>query len=134
MPSDLRPILRLEVPVIVVLGWKSMPVREVTALSPGSIIELPKKADEELELLINNKAIGTGAAVKVGENFGVRITYIGDLRQRVAAMGPARDADASPSHDAAPVLDTVLRKPGSATIDAGDAVPADRSTRGGAAA
>jgi flagellar motor switch protein FliN/FliY len=135
VPSDLRPILRLEVPVIVVLGWKSMPVREVTALSPGSIIELPKKADEELELLINNKAIGTGTAVKVGENFGVRITYIGDLRQRVTAMGPSAEApNAPPAPPTGGEAGPTPEAPEPVSIQAGEPAPAERSTRGGAAA
>jgi len=93
MPSDVAAVLRLEVPVIVRLGERMMTVSEVTALVPGAIIELPKNADAELDLLVNNKQIGTGTAVKVGENFGLRITYIGDVRQRIAAMG---------GHDAPP--------------------------------
>ena len=87
MASDLRAVLRLEVPVIVRLGERSMSLTEVIALVPGSIIQLPKNADEELDLLISNKQIGTGAAVKVGENFGLRISYIGDIRERIAALG-----------------------------------------------
>jgi hypothetical protein len=32
-------------------------------------------------------------AVKVGENYGLRVSYIGDLGQRIKAMGrPARPA------------------------------------------
>jgi hypothetical protein len=40
-----------------------------------------------LELRVNNKAIGTGQAVKVGENFGLRITFMGDLKERITALG-----------------------------------------------
>lgn len=87
MSSDLAAVLRLEVPVIVRLGGRQMAVDEVIGLMPGAIIELPKNADDELELLVNNKQIGVGNAVKVGENFGLRITYIGDVRERIAAMG-----------------------------------------------
>jgi flagellar motor switch protein FliN/FliY len=89
MPSDLAAALRLEVPVIVRLGERTMAVADVVGLVPGAIIELPKNAEEELDLLVNNKQIGTGTAVKVGENFGIRITYIGDVRQRIAALGGA---------------------------------------------
>ena len=32
-------------------------------------------------------AIGLGMAVKVGENFGIRLTQVGDTRQLVQAMG-----------------------------------------------
>ncbi len=87
MPSDVRAILALEVPIIVQLGERSVRVADVCGWAPGSIIELPKRADEELSLRVNNKSVGTGFAVKVGENFGIRITYIGDLKARIAALG-----------------------------------------------
>ncbi len=85
--SNLDRVLRLEVPVIVRLGERTMTVSEVTALAPGSIIELPKSADSELDLLVNNKPIACGLAVKVVENFGLRITFIGDVRTRIDALG-----------------------------------------------
>jgi flagellar motor switch protein FliN/FliY len=87
MASDLSALLRLEVPVIVRLGERTMSLNEVLGLVPGAIIELPKNAEEELDLLINNKQIGTGTAVKVVENFGIRISYIGNLKARIEALG-----------------------------------------------
>jgi len=89
MASDLKSLLKLDVPVIVLLGTKRLSVKEVTSLMTGAIIELPKRADDELELMVNNKVVGTGSAVKVGENFGIRIAFIGDVRTRVAALGAA---------------------------------------------
>lgn len=92
MASDVRAILALEVPILVVLGERQMKVSEVCALSPGAIIELPVRAEDELTLQVNNKPVGSGMAVKVGENFGIRITYIGDLKSRIAALGGAGGA------------------------------------------
>ncbi len=86
MPADIKAILQLEVPLIVQIAVRTMTVEEVTSLAPGAIIELPKPADDELELLVNNKTIGAGTAVKVGENYGLRVTYIGDLQERITAM------------------------------------------------
>ncbi|MBL8765117.1 MAG: FliM/FliN family flagellar motor switch protein [Phycisphaerae bacterium] len=88
MASELAAVLKLEVPVIVLLGERRLPLGEVTSFIPGAIIELPKNADSELELRVNNKPVGTGRAVKVGENFGLRISFIGDVRTRIEAMGP----------------------------------------------
>jgi flagellar motor switch protein FliN/FliY len=88
MPTDLSTILKLSVPVIVRIGERSMPLEGILAMSPGAIIELNKPADAELELLINNKPVATGQAVKVGENFGLRIEKVGTARERVEAMGP----------------------------------------------
>jgi len=88
MGMDLASILRLQVPVVVRLGERDMTYGAVMSRKPGSIIELSKGADEELDLLINNKHIGYGSAVKVGENFGIRITFVGDVRERIEALGP----------------------------------------------
>jgi flagellar motor switch protein FliN/FliY len=87
MPTDLQTILRLSVPVIVQVGERFLPMDDVLALGPGAILELTKSSEDELELLVNNKVIAKGVAVKVGENFGIRITTIGSPTERVTAMG-----------------------------------------------
>ena len=87
MPADIQSILQIEVPVIVQIGGRRMTVDEVMSLGPGAIIELSKHADDPLDVLVNNKPIGHGAAVKVGENFGVRITGLGKVADRIKAMG-----------------------------------------------
>jgi flagellar motor switch protein FliN len=87
VPASLKSILRIDVPLIVQIASRVMPVKEVMSLEPGAIIELPKLADEELEIEVSNRQIGLGRAVKVGENFGVRVTYIGDVRERIASLG-----------------------------------------------
>jgi flagellar motor switch protein FliN/FliY len=85
--TELHRILRLNVPVIVKLAERKLMLSEVMRLGTGAIIEFSKSNDEPLELLINNKPIGLGEAVKVGENFGLRITQIGDIKQIVSALG-----------------------------------------------
>jgi len=84
--AELSRILRLEVPIIVKLAERKLSINEVMRLGAGAIIEFLKSSEEPLQLLVNNKAIGLGEAVKVGENFGLRITQIGDVRQIVAAI------------------------------------------------
>ena len=86
MATDFKTILNLTVPMIVQIGQRKLPVGEVLPLAPGSIIELPKSADEELAFCINNKTIGTGSAVKVGENFGIRISEINSARDRAETV------------------------------------------------
>ena len=99
MSDDLGPILRLRVPLIVRLSERKMKLRDVLALAPGAIIELPKHADDPLDLLVNNVRIGGGTVVKVGENFGLRLEWIGDQTSRVQAMGPAPDPDPDDDDD-----------------------------------
>ena len=88
--GELQRILRLEVPVIVKLAERKLMLSEVMRLGTGAIIEFAKSSDEPLQLLINNKPIGLGETVKVGENFGLRITQIGDVRQIIASLGVGR--------------------------------------------
>ena len=110
MKTDLQTILRLDVPLVVVLGERAMRLGDVRDFVPGTIIELPKSAEEDLELRVNNRPIGHGTAVKIGENFGVRVTYVGDPGSRIAAMG-SKDGDqtegepVNPDEVAAALLD-----------------------------
>ena len=87
MPAELPSILRLEVPVIVQIAERPMPVEDVVAIRHGSIIELPKNIGDDLEILVNDRVVGRGTAVKVGEHFGVRVRTIGAVRDRVNALG-----------------------------------------------
>ena len=87
MPTELKTILKLTVPVIVQVAERHLPLEDILALGPGAILELEKHSESELELLVNNKIIGTGQAVKVGENFGIRITTIAPKERIVRAMG-----------------------------------------------
>lgn len=88
--AELARILRLHVPVIVKLAERKLLLSEVMRLGAGAIIEFSKRNDEPLELLINNKTIGVGETVKIGENFGLRITQIGDVKQLIAALGAGK--------------------------------------------
>ena len=87
MATELQTILKLAVPVIVQVGTRKAPLEEILMLGPGAILELEKPAEEELTLMVNNKTIGSGTAVKVGENFGIRISAVGTQRERVEALG-----------------------------------------------
>ncbi len=85
---DVKAILKLRVPVIVRLAHRQMKLSEVMNLGPGALVELPKPHDEPLELMVNNKLIGHGAAVKVGERFGIKVAAVGDAEDRIRALGP----------------------------------------------
>ncbi len=83
----LRRILRLEVPVIVKVAEKQLPLGDVINLSPGSIIEFSRSSEQPLQLQVNNKIIGSGAAVKVGEKFGLRINRIAPVTETIRLLG-----------------------------------------------
>lgn len=86
MPADIDAILALEIPLIVEIASRRMALGEAVNLSHGAIIEFPKTSDGDLRILVNNKEVGSGSAVKVGENFGVRVSSVGDIAERVDAL------------------------------------------------
>jgi flagellar motor switch protein FliN len=87
--DELRRILHMQVPVIVKLAQRKLLLSEVMRLGIGAIIEFVKSSEEPLELLINNKPIAVGEAVKIGENFGLRIKQVGDVKELIATLGAA---------------------------------------------
>ena len=100
MRPEVQAVLNLEVPVIVEIGRTRLSTRAVMALAPGKIIEIPKSSDDELEMLVNNKTIGTGIAVKIGENFGLQVSYIGDVRERLEALAAGEAIAGTPGKTA----------------------------------
>jgi len=86
-PPEILRILQLEVPVIVQLADRGMTMKEILELNVGSVIEFDKHCDSELHLVVTNRCIGLGHAVKVGENFGLRVTRIGTIYDKIRALG-----------------------------------------------
>ncbi|MBI4717721.1 MAG: FliM/FliN family flagellar motor switch protein [Planctomycetes bacterium] len=83
----LQRILGLSVPVAVVLAERDMTVESILAVRVGTIIEFDVPFEAALTLYVANRPIGAGHAVKVGENFGLRLTSVGSVEQRIDAMG-----------------------------------------------
>jgi flagellar motor switch protein FliN/FliY len=84
--ASIQRLLGLRVPVVVKLAGKKMSVSAVSQMMVGTIIEFDTSAEGELDLMIRDKPIGLGIAVRVGEHYGVRITSICDVRQTIEAM------------------------------------------------
>jgi len=84
---DVKRILGLSVPVSVVLASRPMPIASLLEMHVGTIIEFDVPFDSELALEVAQRPIGEGQAVKIGENFGVRLNHIGSIRARINAMG-----------------------------------------------
>ncbi|MDD4888794.1 MAG: FliM/FliN family flagellar motor switch protein [Phycisphaerae bacterium] len=85
--ADAKRLLRLRVPVIVKLAERRMRLDEIMKLTAGAIIEFDKPAEAPLDLMVSNVAIGAGDVVKVGENFGLRITRITRPEDTIRALG-----------------------------------------------
>lgn len=86
-PPEARRILQIRVPLVVRLAERKMSIEGVRRLAIGAIIEFEKSVEDDLDLLVNNRLIGGGTAVKVDEKFGLRITRIGNVARRIQSLG-----------------------------------------------
>jgi len=84
---DVRRILGLEIPLAVVVAERLMAVEMLLEIRVGTIIEFEVSFDEELTLVVGDQPIAMGHAVKVGENFGIKINQIETVQDRIEAMG-----------------------------------------------
>ena len=80
-------ILDISVPISVELGRTNMLVKDILALTQGSIVELDKVAGTPVDLLVRGKLIAQGEVVVVDENFGLKITNICGSEERVRNLG-----------------------------------------------
>jgi flagellar motor switch protein FliN/FliY len=69
-------LMDVRLQVSVELGRRRVAIRELLALSQGSILELDKVAGEPLDIRVNDHLIARGEAVVVNDKFGVRLTEI----------------------------------------------------------
>ena len=85
--SQLERILKLTVPVSVTLAERAMSVATILQMTVGTIVEFDVPFDAELSMKVANRPIASGTAVKIGEHFGMRLTKVGSITQRIDAMG-----------------------------------------------
>lgn len=82
-PERIEMLLDVTLDLTVVFGSARKTVKELLSLGEGSIVELDKYIDDPLEIFVNNKLIGYGEVVVVDENFGIRITSLVDVKDRI---------------------------------------------------
>ena len=79
----------LELPIAIELGRTRMLIRDLVRLGAGSIIELNKLSGEPVDLYVNEKKFARGEVVVIDENFGVRITEILKVEERLQHLAEA---------------------------------------------
>ena len=53
-----------------------MPMKNVLELTPGTVVQLDKKADQPADLYVNDKLIAQGEIVVLDNTFGIKITKL----------------------------------------------------------
>lgn len=84
--SRLDVILDIDLPVVVRFGRTEMPLRSVTRLAPGSVIDLGRSPDDPVELLVSDRVVARGEVVVVSGNYGIRIVDVVSPSERMRSL------------------------------------------------
>jgi flagellar motor switch protein FliN len=95
---ELSRLLHIQVPVIAVLAERQLKLRQVLELTIGSVIELEKRADEPLDLMVNNQPFATGRTVRAGDNFALRIDELNPVKDTIRKLGKPSEPDDAPEN------------------------------------
>ena len=66
----------IEMRLTVEIGAARMTLAELAALQPGGIVELDRRVDERIDILVNDRLLARGDVVTIGDRFGVRIVEL----------------------------------------------------------
>jgi len=80
---NLKLVMDVELTMSLRFGQRQLPLRDVLELANGSVIELDRRVDDPVELLLDGKVIARGEAVIVDGNYGLRVT---ELPQPIASQ------------------------------------------------
>jgi flagellar motor switch protein FliN len=79
-------ILDIDLPLTVRFGRTELPLKALTRLGPGSIIDLGRSPDDPVELVVSNQVVAKGEVVIVSGNYGIRILDVVSQRERMRTM------------------------------------------------
>lgn len=79
-------IMDLDLPLVVRFGRTELPLKTLTALGPGSVIDLGRAPDDLVDVLISNRVVARGEVVIVAGNYGVRVRDVVSPAERARSM------------------------------------------------
>jgi flagellar motor switch protein FliN/FliY len=79
-------LLDVDLPVSISFGKTHLPLRDVLKLMTGSIVELNRGVNDQVDVLVNHCLVARGEVVVVEGNYGVRIQEIASRRERLRSL------------------------------------------------
>ncbi|HXK00283.1 MAG TPA: flagellar motor switch protein FliN [Buchnera sp. (in: enterobacteria)] len=79
--KDINHIINVSVNLAVQLGQAKIKIKDLLAISTGSVLILDKLIGEPLDVFVNESLIAKGEIVVVGNKYGIRITWIVDSQK-----------------------------------------------------
>ncbi|WP_186378939.1 flagellar motor switch protein FliN [Sphingobium sp. B2] len=76
MAQGLDAVFDVPVRVQAILGRARMPIVDLMAMKPGTVVELDRRIGESVDILVNNRLIARGEVVMIDNMLGVTLTEI----------------------------------------------------------
>jgi flagellar motor switch protein FliN len=77
--EETRHFLDIPMKVSIQLSNRSMKVRDILQLQTNSIMDLPKSAGENVDVLINDRVVAFGEVIELEGSTGIRLTDLSTL-------------------------------------------------------
>jgi flagellar motor switch protein FliN/FliY len=74
--NPLAVLLEVEVPVSISFGRCRLALKDVLKLTSGSIVELDRAVEDDVEVIVNNRVVARGEVVSADGNYAVRIREV----------------------------------------------------------
>jgi flagellar motor switch protein FliN len=86
LPANLALVLDVELEATIRFGERQMLLRDIFGLMAGAVVELDQMVNEPAQLFVAGRLVARGEVVVVDGNFGLRITEVASVNERVAAI------------------------------------------------
>ncbi|MGA3125284.1 MAG: flagellar motor switch protein FliN [Candidatus Korobacteraceae bacterium] len=79
-------LLDIELGVTLRFGTRQMLLKDIIELCSGSVVELDRRVEEPVELLIDGRLIAQGEVVVVEGNYGLRVTQVATQGDKLSCL------------------------------------------------
>ena len=84
---DLDMLMDVPVTVSVEVGRKSLTIKELLSLTPGSVVSFDRSVTEPMDIMINGTLIARGEVVSADGKFGLRLVDVVSPKERLEQLG-----------------------------------------------
>jgi flagellar motor switch protein FliN/FliY len=74
--EEVRHFLDVPLKITIQLSHRGMKVRDILQLQPNSIVDLPKSAGENVDVLVNDRLVAFGEVLELEGSTGIRLTSL----------------------------------------------------------
>ncbi|MCL6270130.1 flagellar motor switch protein FliN [Sansalvadorimonas sp. 2012CJ34-2] len=84
---DLGVILDIPVVMSLEVGSTELTVNELLSMGSGTVIELNRHTGDPLDVKVNGKLVGRGEVVESNSRYGIRLTEVVNVNERLGPLG-----------------------------------------------